>query len=755
MSVRFDATSDQIERTTAPAIGTSGWTFTAWVYLSVDRNDYSTIMRMSASGSTRANVATDSNGQTLAHFTIGGSLTSATTMTAGGWYRVAVSIASSGGTSSTGVLYTAAATGPVSSTSGTVSSNNDADHIAIGGRGAGDSSEWFNGRVAHARMWTAALSQAEIEAEWGSATPVRTSALWADWPLTSASDLTDHSGSSRALTAGSTAVTTEGDPPTGIYTGFGPIAPAVTYPADTTAYTLSTAFKVTRSGLSLTKIRLYLSSNGGAVSAANVLSNGDLEYTIYGQTDGLYSGSGAMPPGLITTQTVGSLTMDAWNEFTLPTPLALTAGSVYYASVWMPAGRYSAISASFGADVVVGPITFPEDGVGVPGLGITRNGGYTTTPGGVSPVNQSFNDTWYGIDVEVSDATGSDSTITPAAVASTATVPAPTPSANVTITPAAVAVAAAVPAPVLPRDAVIGPAGVAAVAAVPAPTVTAGSTVAPAAVTAVAATPARTVTAGCTVAPAAVAALTATPARTVTTVSAITPAAVAALTSTPARTLATGSTASPAAVAALTATPARTVEAGSSVSPTAIAAATVTPAGALAVGSRLTPAVVQSAAFLPAATVVTPDVRVAPAVVAGLTVIPAGQVASSAGLSPAAVPAAASVPGVAVSAGVVLAPGSVAGAVFLPAVTVVGDAAVRPAVVVVRVVMPSFLVGADAPVAVQKGSWETWFAIQAEAAWLAREDAAAPVTVCPNDGEPLLLGPRGEMYCPYDGFRPR
>lgn len=26
--------------------------------------------------------------------------------------------------------------------------------------------------------------------------------------------------------------------------------------------------------------------------------------------------------------------------------------------------------------------------------------------------------------------------------------------------------------------------------------------------------------------------------------------------------------------------------------------------------------------------------------------------------------------------------------------------------------------------------------------------------VCPNDGEPLRPGPRGELYCPFDGYRP-
>ena len=29
-----------------------------------------------------------------------------------------------------------------------------------------------------------------------------------------------------------------------------------------------------------------------------------------------------------------------------------------------------------------------------------------------------------------------------------------------------------------------------------------------------------------------------------------------------------------------------------------------------------------------------------------------------------------------------------------------------------------------------------------------------PVVACPNDGEPLRSGPNGELFCPYDGYRP-
>lgn len=51
-------------------------------------------------------------------------------------------------------------------------------------------------------------------------------------------------------------------------------------------------------------------------------------------------------------------------------------------------------------------------------------------------------------------------------------------------------------------------------------------------------------------------------------------------------------------------------------------------------------------------------------------------------------------------------------------------------------------------------SWYTYGAIVDEAIGFARDEASRPPTACPNDGEPLRTGPDGELYCPYDGWRP-
>lgn len=49
-------------------------------------------------------------------------------------------------------------------------------------------------------------------------------------------------------------------------------------------------------------------------------------------------------------------------------------------------------------------------------------------------------------------------------------------------------------------------------------------------------------------------------------------------------------------------------------------------------------------------------------------------------------------------------------------------------------------------------SWEQLLAIVKEAK--AEAENPRPVSACPNDGEPLRSGPDGQMFCPFDGYRP-
>lgn len=272
MSTRFDAASDRISFAgTMFAVG-SGFTATAWAYVSVDTDANATFARLHASsgGSTIATWATGSDGLSGPnYFTSGGSVSNATNMAVGSWRKIAISCSGT-----TGKCYVNTVGGTTEVDSGTVGVGTP-DGITLGGRAPADSSEPFNGRLAYVRVWTTELSQSQIEAEWASTTPVVTSNLWADWPLTDSTDLTDHSGNGRNLSAGSTAVSTEDNPPlSGNVTGtataaFGGLTATATG-VRTVLGTATAAFgSLTAAATGTRKVSGTGSFNGGGLTASS------------------------------------------------------------------------------------------------------------------------------------------------------------------------------------------------------------------------------------------------------------------------------------------------------------------------------------------------------------------------------------------------------------------------------------------------------------------------------------------------------
>lgn len=60
-----------------------------------------------------------------------------------------------------------------------------------------------------------------------------------------------------------------------------------------------------------------------------------------------------------------------------------------------------------------------------------------------------------------------------------------------------------------------------------------------------------------------------------------------------------------------------------------------------------------------------------------------------------------------------------------------------------------------APVAtIGSSGWGSLLAIVNEAKAVALDETESPPVACPRDGEPLLAGPGGALYCPFDGWRP-
>ncbi len=191
---------------------TTSWTFASWVRLNADRDTYSAFFTIEqpAGHSVEYNeLITGADGTTLGLWdhrdqqavTLG-------TMTIGTWYFAAISVGANG----------AATTwfGPMGGTltrrTGTVAV---VDHTEMSYLGASNfaATEFIDGSMALARLWNGGLSDAEVNAEFGSTSPVRTTGLLGDWRLSAASTVTaDSSGLSHPLTKnfGSTHTTVTG-----------------------------------------------------------------------------------------------------------------------------------------------------------------------------------------------------------------------------------------------------------------------------------------------------------------------------------------------------------------------------------------------------------------------------------------------------------------------------------------------------------------------------------------------------------------
>lgn len=209
MSNRFDQASDRISRTDASLPNPAGGiTVLGWVRLAVDTGNFATICRLSnsAGDSTSITFSTDNDGNTLAFFTAVGSIVTTFALAVGQWCRFAFTQ-----TGTAGQVYVGTDSGALQLFSGSVNGAANPNVITFGGRSPGDAIEYGDVALAYERCFASVLTQAQITAELASTAPILST--WADWPLTSHTDLTDHSGNGRHLTAGATPTTTEDDPP--------------------------------------------------------------------------------------------------------------------------------------------------------------------------------------------------------------------------------------------------------------------------------------------------------------------------------------------------------------------------------------------------------------------------------------------------------------------------------------------------------------------------------------------------------------
>lgn len=204
MAVRFSADAQDYTRTLSWG-STTQWSFTCWVKISTDRNDFSTVWSLDNGAGTGMYLQTDSDGTTmsLADVAVEGAY-GARAMTPGTWYYWGVSVNGSAGTIVSRALGDSSFT--VNTWTGGTSGINIAT-LRLGESAAG--AEWLNGTLAAVKIYQSNLSQAELEAEAWAYLPRRTAGIAAWYPFT-ATEAVDYSGNARTLSGGSGSATEDG-----------------------------------------------------------------------------------------------------------------------------------------------------------------------------------------------------------------------------------------------------------------------------------------------------------------------------------------------------------------------------------------------------------------------------------------------------------------------------------------------------------------------------------------------------------------
>lgn len=155
-------------------------TFIGWVKMRADRNAYSAIFTIEegAGHSTSYNeLITDSDGTTLVVYDTNDICGTVGTLTQDVWYKLAWVV----GNGTFSVYWgTEGTAGLTLATSGSIQNVTTVDYNGIGSSNYA-SSEWFNGCFSGVRVWTDTLTKEEIEAEFTSATPVKTTNLLGAW----------------------------------------------------------------------------------------------------------------------------------------------------------------------------------------------------------------------------------------------------------------------------------------------------------------------------------------------------------------------------------------------------------------------------------------------------------------------------------------------------------------------------------------------------------------------------------------------
>lgn len=176
-ALRIDRIANALELVVLP--NPVGVTFTGWARLRVDRNDYSPLFSLETPAGHSlewTELITDSDGTTLKVFDHVVGAVTVGTMVRDQWFRVAMVVKSG----SVDAYFGAEGRAALALASGSIVNVVDVQKSGIGATTAA-ATEWWNGNVSLYRVWNAELTQAEIERELQSPTPLRTTGLLGSW----------------------------------------------------------------------------------------------------------------------------------------------------------------------------------------------------------------------------------------------------------------------------------------------------------------------------------------------------------------------------------------------------------------------------------------------------------------------------------------------------------------------------------------------------------------------------------------------
>jgi len=198
----FDSATDYYFNTTTPPSG--NLTFTCCTKIAVDRDAASTPFAIDGGDLNCVLLLTDATG-TNTFIYHNGAFNPGTGFgaTVGTWYKNAYV---RNGT--VGTFYFAAAGSPMSNLVGTAAAFTPTE-VSIGANRRTATTQFFNGSIAAVKLWTAALTAAEIDCEFNQYDPVRRTNLQRYYSFANGPQTNDESGGGFTLTAGAGALTTD------------------------------------------------------------------------------------------------------------------------------------------------------------------------------------------------------------------------------------------------------------------------------------------------------------------------------------------------------------------------------------------------------------------------------------------------------------------------------------------------------------------------------------------------------------------